>query len=214
MLCPKTLRFFPLGLGKVARALGRREGCGWERDWDTRPRLCSKGHPSLLPQRFASLGVHGWSREGQAHLHGLCPPLGVPSVSPVRQVSQHEPSNQYARHEHRLGHLLQLVGAADQVPLRKRKVVPAWLSANRPSQPRSACAPAHVRVSSQHPPLTSLSLAPCFRGTIAPFSPALGSLALPVALWVPDLWLGNGNIPPACVASHMTYKVCSAVTSI
>lgn len=163
-----------------------------------------QGPPFSPPPALCLFGGLWVEQRGPGSSPRVVTPLGGPSVSPVRQVSQHDPPNQYARHEHRLGHLLQFVGVADQVPLHKRKVVPAWLSADQPSQSGAACTPTHARSLSQHPHLTSLSLALCFPGTMASFSLALGSLGLPVALWVPDPWLCNDNIPLACVASHMT----------
>lgn len=153
------MRLSPLGLGKVARALGQREGCGRERDWDL-SKVTQQG-PSFSPPPALCLFGGSWvEQRGPGSSPWVVSPLGGSNVSPVRQVSQHDPPNQYARHEHRLGHLLQFVGVADQVPLCKRKVAPARLSADQPCQSGSACTPTHACSLSQHPPLTSPSLAP------------------------------------------------------
>ena len=61
------------------------------------------------------------------------PPLWGPCISPVRQGSQHEPANQYACHEDRLGQLLQFFGVAYQVPLHVRERGPG--SSVQPTQP-------------------------------------------------------------------------------
>lgn len=123
------------------RALGQREGCtpaGLGHAQGHRPGTVLPASPSSLPLWGQCIG--GQSEVGCPRRLCRLPSRG-PRVSPVRQVSQHDPPNQYPRHEDRLGHLFQSSGVTHQVPLRRRKVVPAWLGPDRPSQPSSAGAP-------------------------------------------------------------------------
>lgn len=103
------------------------------RQWPWKGLAAQQGPSCPPPQLFASLGVHGWYREGVRGSPWVGPPLQGPCISPVRQGSQHEPANQYACHEDRLGQLLQFVGFAHQVPLHGRERGPG--SSVQPAQP-------------------------------------------------------------------------------
>lgn len=158
--------------------MGQR-GCGPEKDWPLSKSAMQGPSPRSLPL----WGFMGGTERGAVISMGYAPSQGGPKLSPVRQVSQHDPADQGARHEHRLGHLLQFVGFAHQIPLCKMEVESAGPrpGPDQPSRQCSAGVPTHARLLSQHPHLTLLSVACCFPGTVSPFSLARAFLGLPVA---------------------------------
>lgn len=132
-LCRETWTLSTPGLGRPEDSSHRGSG--------SEGRL-GPATPPLPPSSALCLfGAHRWSTEGQGGRHGLCPLLGGPSVSPVGQASQQDHPCHRACHEHRLRHLLQLVGVAHQVPLHERKGTPTWLSADQPPAMLSLCPP-------------------------------------------------------------------------
>lgn len=96
--------------------------------------LATQQGPSCPPPPALCLFESAWvvQRWGRGS-PWVGPPLWGPCISPVRQGSQHEPANQYACHEDRLGQLLQFFGVAYQVPLHVRERGPG--SSVQPTQP-------------------------------------------------------------------------------